>query len=122
MYVEALKSLIQSEGPIGCVRVSSAQARGAAKKYAYWGAARYEIRVNSRGGLSYYPLERASSDRRSERLAERDADEIAAKETRYDMGKDLGSLSEARARRVWAWYHGSCPAQLDAFKAMGFPR
>lgn len=77
-----LKSMIRSLGPIPCVRVSSAQASGNAKKYAYWGATRYVIRLRKDGEPTLAACSRASSDRRSYRLAYRDALDIANQENR----------------------------------------
>lgn len=88
--------------PIPTVRVSSAQARGAAKQYAYWGAVRYEIRETADGrAVSNIPLERASSDRRSERLAGQDADGIAGREGRI-VWQRIGRLSATLAREIVA--------------------
>ncbi len=80
--------------PIQCVRVSSAQARGLAKQYSYWGAVRYEIRRNKKGQLTFTAQERASSDRRSRRLAEKDAEEIADKENRWFLDLNPGPVPE----------------------------
>src|SRR5690349_12917656 len=92
---KALALRIFTDGPIPTVRVSSAQARGAAKGYAYYGAARYEIRLTKRDG---YPAniaqERASSDRRSLRLAKDDADKIAEREGRI-CAQTIGQLDRA---------------------------
>lgn len=78
--------------PVQCVRVSSAQASGAAKQYSYWGAVRYEIRLNKRGQLTFTAQQRASSDRRSYRLAVEDAKEIAGKENRLFLDLNPGPL------------------------------
>ncbi len=84
---ERLARHIRHNGPIQCVRVSSAQAAGEAKKYAYWGAARYEIENSSATGLPVMRArEAARSDwvtlRRSFRLAIEDAKRIARDERR----------------------------------------
>lgn len=98
--LRALYALVAASGPIPTVRVSSAQARGRAKGYAYWGAARGEIRARkSDGALTVVSVEQASSDRRSERLAEADADAIAEREGRHYV-QALGLLSESDAARV----------------------
>lgn len=82
--LSVLSVIVAAQGSIPTVRVSSAQARGRAKRYAYWGAARGEIRARERdGALTCLSVERARSDRRSQRLAEDDAD---------------GQLDEAGAR------------------------
>lgn len=97
--IKTLVDVIRTHGPIPTVRVSSAQARGAAKRYAYWGAARYEIRLTRDGQPSNVALERASSDRRSLRLAEQDAAKLARRERRI-VCQEIGRLSEAAAARV----------------------
>lgn len=61
---------IRRHGPIRTVRVSSAQSH---TQYAYWGAVRYEIHLTRDGQPANVACERASSDRRSVRGAERDA-------------------------------------------------
>jgi hypothetical protein len=78
-HIETLKTLIATRGPISCVRVSSARARGIARRYPYWGAVRYVVRLRADGTPTYAAVGRAASDRRSERLAERDAEALAAK-------------------------------------------
>lgn len=83
--------------PIKTVRVSSAQASGRAKQYAYWGTARYQLRAAKDGsGVVNMPLERANSDRRSVRLAESDA--RSTNRLRLQTIGKLG-LSEALAVR-----------------------
>jgi hypothetical protein len=62
---------------IPAIRISSAQAKGRAKQYAYWGIARYEIGWSKKHNLPVSRcVGRARSDRRSIRKAEQDADEI----------------------------------------------
>lgn len=98
--VSVLSVIIAAQGPLPTVRVSSAQARGAAKKYAYWGAARGEIRARRRDGkLTCVSVERASSDRRVEHLAADDAELIADREGRHEV-QNLGLVSEQTARRI----------------------
>lgn len=80
--LEFVAAYLAAGGKILTVRVSSAQARGAAKKYAYYGAVRYELRLVN-GAVSNCALERASSDRRSRALAEADAEQIARREGRF---------------------------------------
>lgn len=100
MKIELLKEYIRKNGAIPCVRVSSAQAKGAAKAYAYWGAVRYEARLRKRDGKpTLVALERASSDRRSQRLAEEDAEKIAENENRVYVW-DIGEISETAARFI----------------------
>lgn len=82
LRLEALTEILAHIKSIPCVRVSSAQARGKAKQYPYWGAVRYELRLNKKGKPCLYPLDRAYSDRRSKKLAERDAETIAKAENR----------------------------------------
>lgn len=90
--ITMMADLIRTHGPIPTVRVSSAQASGAAKQYSYWGAARYELRLTRDGRVVNVALERARSDRRSRRLAERDASEIAQSEGRVAI-QTIGSVS-----------------------------
>lgn len=97
--INTLVDLIRTHGPIQTVRVSSAQARGAAKRYSYWGVARYEIRLSRDGQPINVALERASSDRRSLRLAEQDAARLARRERRV-VCQEIGRLSEDAAVRV----------------------
>jgi len=93
---------IRAHGPVPAVRVSSAKARGKAKQYAYWGAVRYELRLGSDGAVHACAMERASSDRRSERLAALDAEEIAARDDRFTTCT-IGRLHESECSRVLAW-------------------
>lgn len=86
---EVLISVIEKFGPIKTARVSSAQAKGAAKTYSYYGAVRYQVYLNRRGVLSNRALERASSDRRSYRLAEQDCEALG----RIRL-QTIGELSE----------------------------
>lgn len=83
----ALAAHIRANGPIPTVRVSSAQAHGAAKKYPYWGAVRYEIRLTADGCPANIPLERASSDRRTMAGAQRDADAMAGRVREQRIGR-----------------------------------
>lgn len=84
MKRDILVAWIRRYGPIPFVRVSSAQARGNAKNYAYWGAVRYELRLRkSDDEPVLVACERASSDRRSKRLAYEDARDIARDEGRF---------------------------------------
>lgn len=99
--LQQLSAILSVIPTIPNVRVSSAQARGAAKKYAYYGAVRYEIRLAKDGHVTHVPCERASSDRRSPRLAERDAEAIAARENRLSLTDlRIGQLDEAEAARI----------------------
>lgn len=89
-----LKKIIKRFGPIPTIRVSSAQAKGAAKRFAYWGPARYQIVLTREGKLSNLPLERARSARRAKWLAKDDADKIAEAEGRFHL-QTIGQLSDA---------------------------
>jgi hypothetical protein len=95
----ALAALITKHGPCLAIRVSSAQASGAAKKYAYWGAVRYRISLAKDGTPCARPLGRASSDRRSLRLAEQDAD-AAARSLGAVRLQTIGRLSDYDAANV----------------------
>lgn len=99
--MHTLADYVAAHGPIPTVRVSSAQARGAAKKYSYWGAVRYELRLTRDGRVANTPLERASSDRRSKRLAERDAELLAEREGRIEM-QTIGAISDDLAADILA--------------------
>jgi len=75
------------------LRVSSAQARGAAKRYSYYGVALYQLGLGKADGLPVLRCESgARSDRRSRSLAEKDADEKAAASggLRYDGRLKIG--------------------------------
>lgn len=96
-----LAEIIRAHGPIPTVRVSSAQARGRAKDYPYWGAVRYEIGLTRDGRVSNRPMGRASSDRRSWDLAHWDALDMGAAEGRIVV-QTIGTLSDAEAERVIA--------------------
>lgn len=112
--ISLLAHHIRTHGPVPTVRVSSAQASGRAKKYAYWGVVRYELRLSRDGRPLNVALHRAGSDRRSERLAESDADALAAREgrircrmigrldesTAIDVLDDLGGHDDAIARHI----------------------
>jgi hypothetical protein len=93
---------IARHGAIKTVRVSSAKARGYAKNFAYYGAVRYELRLSREGHPVNVPLERATSDRRSERLAWEDAQEIAEREGRIPC-QAIGRLTEEDAREILEW-------------------
>jgi hypothetical protein len=99
---EILADIIEHEGAIPAARVSSAQARGTAKQYPYWGAVRYEIRRRKADGMpTAVACERASSDRRSERLAEADRDDLCELEGRIPIS-GIGALTDYECERVLA--------------------
>ncbi len=54
-------------------RVSSAQAKGAAKLYSYWGVALYRVRLSADGQPVHVCTRRAGSDRRTRDGAMQDA-------------------------------------------------
>ena len=95
----AIDGALREGGPLRAVRVSSAQARGAAKKYAYWGATRYHVRIARAGHITCVPIERATSDRRSTAGAERDADALAVAEGRI-WAPGLGKVSARAVARL----------------------
>lgn len=97
--ISLLAHYIRLHGPVGTARVSSAQARGAAKRYAYWGAVRYEIRLTRAGRPANFAIGRASSDRRSVAGAERDADAICGREGRIRCDV-IGEIDEDNAAVV----------------------
>ncbi len=99
--IERLARHIRHHGPIQCVRVSSAQAAGEAKKYAYWGAARYEIANSRATGLPVVRArEAARSDRRSFRLAIKDAERIARNEHRLPISWWPMRMTEAMCQEI----------------------
>ena len=86
---------------VPAVRVSSAQARGAAKKYNYWGVSRYTLKLR-KNWWHACPCERASSDRRSLRLCRKDAERVAAEERRF-MLRGLGLLGDQEVSALYRW-------------------
>jgi len=96
---EQLAEVIRSRGPIRGVRVSGA----ACARWRYWGAVRYEIRLAKDGTPCSYPLGRAGRDRRSERLAHDDAEEIVERQglpLDADTTPPRGRLDERQAADV----------------------
>jgi hypothetical protein len=95
---EILAAILREAGPVGLVRLSSAQS-GA--PYPYWGAPRYELALTKDGHPAVRAQERADSERRSRRLAERDAQARAHAENRIYVGQHrVGSLRESDAERL----------------------
>lgn len=99
-YLEILTQHIEANGPIKTARVSCAQC---AAPYPYWGAVRYEIRITKAGHLSNVATDRASADRRSERLARADRRELCEREGRIRWDY-IGRLSEPDARYLCQTY------------------
>jgi hypothetical protein len=97
-----LAEYLARHGAIKTVRVSSAQAKGYAKNFAYWGAVRYCLRLDREGRPVNVALERARSIRRSEALAYEDAQELAEREGRIPCQR-IGRLTEEDAREVLEW-------------------
>lgn len=97
--LDALAEIIRAAGPIRTARVSSAQARGAAKRYCYWDAVRYEIRLRADGRPSNIASERAASATRSEAKAERMLDALCEREDRIHL-HSIGPLSESDAADI----------------------
>lgn len=78
LSVDPLYHYLISGNEIKAFRVSSAQARGKAKMYAYWGVAEYSIVWSDKHAFPVSrALSRAPSSRRVRHLAESDADELA---------------------------------------------
>lgn len=103
-----LANWIHEHGPVRCVRVSSAQARGNAKNYPYWGAVRYSVRLTIGGSLTFAAEERATSDRRSEDKADDDARYIADAEDRCYVTFGLpGPVGVVMAETVLDWLRGN---------------
>lgn len=95
--IERLARYLRHHGQVRTARVSSAKARGAAKQYAYYGAARYMLTVAERDGLPInIPIEAARSDRRAYRLALADMDSLCYFERRIPCFA-IGHLTEAEA-------------------------
>jgi hypothetical protein len=84
---------IKQHGPIKTARVSSAQARGAAKQYAYYGVVRYQIQLRADGVPTNVARGRASSDRRSLRLAQQDLEALCEREGREEC-QAIGPIPE----------------------------
>lgn len=99
--IDHLKHIIRTNGPIQTARISAAQAKGNAKNYLYWDAVRYELRIAKAGHVSNAPLERASSMRRSLRLAQQDLASLCEAESRIQV-QDIGRISEAEAQWITA--------------------
>lgn len=100
MKADPIVRYIRRHGPIPAVRVSSAQAKGRAKQYSYWGAVRYEIRCAKRDdALIAMPCERASSDRRVRHLAVSDARALAHREDRLMLPTDEPTIRQWIERR-----------------------
>lgn len=97
--LDQLKRYIEKHGPIKTARVSSAQARGAAKKWSYWGVARYEMYINAKGDVVNRALERAGSDRRSTKLADDDLKTLCEREGRIYVYR-IGTITEYDALRI----------------------
>lgn len=117
-----LAAYLKRNGAIPAVRVSSASARGRAGQYSYWGATRYEVCVGRSGAPVYRALEAARSDRRSKRLADADARELAAREGRLFLALDPGRLSESETLTVLEALHHPRLAEarrwLEAWRAL----
>ena len=88
--LETIIRHIETAGPIAAVRVSSAHARGAARRYSYWGVARYEISLDASGNPCARCKRAAPSARRSIRLAGMDA-----QETGLPVIRSIGGLCAA---------------------------
>jgi len=97
---QVLADYIRQNGPIPTVRVSSAQAKGRAKRYCYWGIVRYEIALAKDGTPKHVALERAASERRSRRLAELDAERLAKEEGSIVVWFASGKLSDVQCEYV----------------------
>lgn len=98
-----LVEYIQAHGPIKTVRVSSAMAKGYAKRYRYWGATRYVLRLGkakNAGVLVNMPTERAASDRRVFRLAMEDANALAVAEDRIHLTR-IGTLTAIEVEHIY---------------------
>lgn len=93
--IQALTSIL-SHTSIPAIRVSSAQARGKAKNYAYWGTAEYALCLSRAGLPQARVVSGASSDRRSQDLAWKDAHRRAG-EVHGVLCQAIGALSDVDA-------------------------
>lgn len=95
---------IRERGPIPAARVSSAQARGRAKRYPYWGTARYQIELSiSDDRVVVRCCCRAHSDRRVRRLAELDATALAERLCGVVIAQTAGVLSDEETIQIVEW-------------------
>jgi hypothetical protein len=94
------------------VRVSSAQARGAAKAYAYWGAVTYYAARRRDGVWTWRATGRAGSDRRSVAAAERDAE--ATREALRAKGRSVDPCDVRPGERVELWDPYACTSAAGA--------
>ena len=95
---QILSDMLRACGSVGLVRLSSAQS---GTKYSYWGAPRYELALTRDGRPMVRAEERASSERRSRRLAEQDATERAQAEGRVYVGQcRVGTLRDTDAEAM----------------------
>ncbi len=86
-WIDELIKILRERGPIQTVRVSSAQAKGRAKQYTYWGVVPYELTLTKHGRPHHRALGRASSERRSLRLAFQDGQRLARQTGRVFVGR-----------------------------------
>lgn len=94
MSLDEALDVIRNASPLRAVRVSSARARGYARKFSYWGPVRYRVCWSDRHNWPVaIALERARSARRSWDLALEDALALAESEGRFFISS-LGRLTE----------------------------
>lgn len=94
--LDILSEQIRREGPIPTARISVARARGNARNYRYVGVVRYQVRLGRDGLPTSVPQGRAASDRRSERLAQKDLERLCESEGRTPF-QAIGRLSGSDA-------------------------
>jgi hypothetical protein len=100
---DPLVAHLRRGGTIPAARCSSAQARGKAARYSYWGATSYVIRWSEDSMRAVAVAEsRATSARRSHRLAIEDTCALA-KERGGIVIESTGALSQADLDRARAW-------------------
>lgn len=86
-------------------RLSSAQARGAAKGYAYYGTAEYRIEwSDKRQAVMARAVSAAPSTRRSLRLAERDIDEECERVGAVRIAGTAGELNLGDLEDCNVWF------------------
>lgn len=93
--IDVLRMVVAEHGPITVVRVSAAPLRG--KNYKYYGLVRYQLVISKSGDVVARALGRARSERRSRRLAEKDA-----AETGLPVIRSIGKISDGEAASVLA--------------------
>lgn len=85
---------------VPCLRLSAAQARGRAKRWAYWGISPYVLRLSAKGLPALYPEGRAASDFRSHKKAAEAAAVEAVRDRRVLVAHSRGTLKWSEAAEI----------------------